>query len=478
MIRRDALQRGLVNLELFRIALDRPAARLLGWRFYALAYLLGPGAILYQLVTRLRRRMASQEERRRQEERQRRLAPFRLALRRLEGCPGRVRLEGFPGFWDGPLLDPQRLRVVASTALPTYKMLLAALLTTLYMGLVLPLSHRLGLPSFGEETIVAFSLALLGGLLYVLFADPWLALLGPLLFLLARSFLVFSHGILGFYLGLVGVVILMYVVEFFFVPRPLPPTLFLYVNEPGHPLQTYREGEQPPWLQGRAYWVWRFVILAPAEITKFWERDWERVEVWVRAEGERAGEIEWILSDFHYRELWYRPERWVGARRWPTQRRRLEAWRREPWRRHHWLLEVDMDLLFHTPWIRGISLEPGPSPRPRTVIRRMLKSLGKRYPRDFPPRYWHRIHELELEGIELFRDVPEHFRKASEWSVLARPWSYWRYPLGVLTPVTRYLYNPADASTRDVPSACAFQIKEPGPGAEARRRPRESSPGT
>ena len=118
-----------------------------------------------------------------------------------------------------------------------------------------------------------------------------------------------------------------------------------------------------------------------------------------------------------------------------------------------------MDLVFHTPWIRGISLGRGGAPRPRSAIPRMLRTLGRRHPRDFPPRYWSRLHDLELQGIELFRDVPEHFRTASVWSVLSRPWTYWRYPLGVLTPVKRYLYNPTDEIPWDLHSACAYQVK-------------------
>jgi len=65
--------------------------------------------------------------------------------------------------------------------------------------------------------------------------------------------------------------------------------------------------EKPPWLnpkETKAFWVFRFMYYWRLEITLPRPHfDWERVEVWVDAEN---GEVKWIVSDYHYRELWYK----------------------------------------------------------------------------------------------------------------------------------------------------------------------------
>jgi hypothetical protein len=57
------------------------------------------------------------------------------------------------------------------------------------------------------------------------------------------------------------------------------------------------------WLEADAYWVFRYVYYWPFEITlPLPHEDWERADIWVNA---RTGNIEWITSDYHWRELWY-----------------------------------------------------------------------------------------------------------------------------------------------------------------------------
>jgi hypothetical protein len=68
------------------------------------------------------------------------------------------------------------------------------------------------------------------------------------------------------------------------------------------------EGDGPYWLQGDGvaqYWVLRFMYFWRYELTLIPHKDWERVEVWVDA---KTGEAKWIVSDYHYRELWYKVE--------------------------------------------------------------------------------------------------------------------------------------------------------------------------
>ncbi len=57
------------------------------------------------------------------------------------------------------------------------------------------------------------------------------------------------------------------------------------------------------WLEADAYWVFRYVWYWPLELTfPLPHDDWERADIWVNA---RTGKIEWITSDYHWRELWY-----------------------------------------------------------------------------------------------------------------------------------------------------------------------------
>jgi len=46
-------------------------------------------------------------------------------------------------------------------------------------------------------------------------------------------------------------------------------------------------------------YFWRY------ELTMDPHSDWERIEVWVDA---KTGLLKWIVSDYHYRELWYKVE--------------------------------------------------------------------------------------------------------------------------------------------------------------------------
>jgi hypothetical protein len=71
----------------------------------------------------------------------------------------------------------------------------------------------------------------------------------------------------------------------------------------------YREeGDKPHWLQNddvSQYWVLRFMYFWKYELALIPHQDWERVEVWVDA---KTGVAKWIVSDYHYRELWYKVE--------------------------------------------------------------------------------------------------------------------------------------------------------------------------
>jgi hypothetical protein len=80
-------------------------------------------------------------------------------------------------------------------------------------------------------------------------------------------------------------------------------SIYLYQNAWEDMSSLWYQQDKPVWVQGDFYWVIRYMYYWPMEMTfPLPHTDWERVEVWVNA---RTGQAEWILSDYHYRELWY-----------------------------------------------------------------------------------------------------------------------------------------------------------------------------
>jgi len=66
--------------------------------------------------------------------------------------------------------------------------------------------------------------------------------------------------------------------------------------------------DEPFWIKEErveTYWVFRFMYFWRYELTMDPHSDWERIEVWVDA---KTGLLKWIVSDYHYRELWYKVE--------------------------------------------------------------------------------------------------------------------------------------------------------------------------
>jgi len=77
---------------------------------------------------------------------------------------------------------------------------------------------------------------------------------------------------------------------------------------------SYRDPkDEPSWLKKenvKGYWVFRFMYFWKYEFavkskTIVPHSDWERIEVWIDAQ---SGVPKWVVSDYHYRELWYKVE--------------------------------------------------------------------------------------------------------------------------------------------------------------------------
>jgi hypothetical protein len=481
------LKRRAVSLDLFRNGLDRPRARLPKLRYYLITFLAGPLFVTSHLVAQLGFILRSRVKV--DTSFQQAMSRFELSLSPLGEGELRVRVLDRSGDERARAMNPDRLGVICSLFYPTYKVFIAALLTILVTVLLVSLLGHIAFLSAIMPFFEILVYPLLFAILYFIFRDLLTAFLAPLPVFAVRFLLRYSGEMPPadwgpFLLGMAGCALIFYLAEWFFVPRPLPPTLYLYVNDPDHDDFPYRPEHAPYWLEGRLYWVWRFVTLYPAELNKLWEPDWERLEVWVRAdEGEEMGRIEWLVTDIHYRELWIDYRRLTPD----SERRQHRRWLTRHWRDGQadglWLVEADAHLVYHTQFVRHIyPLHPG-----RGWIRKriweLLRSVRIYRARDRTKDFLPAIRDLELGGEVVLGEIPEHLRKIVLREVLAVPWSYWRFPEGVTSVRTSYRYDsPAegrDAET-DMPGASEprLQIKEIARKDKASRSPGgDSSPG-
>ena len=455
------LARRLVSLDVFRQALDRPKARLPRLRYYLLAFIAGPGFLPYRLAFNLAMLLRPKSGVKIVGHADVLLDEYQLELRPL-GDPRWVRVSARGETLAEPVLNPRYARAENGIFYPTYKILVAAFFTVIFTLVVFPaLAREPGLawlrPYHG---ILSYPVVVI--FLELLLRDLLTSIVAPLPVFAVKGLLGLTHSSWGFVGGMVGAGLLFFLVEWFFIPRGLPPSLFLYVNEPGHPLDPYLPGHAPYWLTGRTYWVWRFVALAPSEINKFWEKDWERLELWVRADpGPEAGRLEWMVTDAHYREIWFSYEHVVGER----TRRRHELRREELLVRDCeplvWIVETDMHFVNHAPEIRSVflsSLRPSLGERP---LFRILRTFVSPRRRDSFRKYEAEVERIEVDTGEFLNDITEHFRGWTVRHMFRMPWSYWRYPKGVRTRARLYLYDGERFAESEVAGASdpRYQIK-------------------
>jgi len=432
----------LVSPELYRKALDRPKARLPKLRYYILATFLGPAFLPYKVAFDLAVFLRPRRDRKIPSAADKALQSHRLKLSPAPGGGGRwVRVASRQVGLDDEVLNPDSIPVAASFFYPTHKVLIAALITLGLSVLILPHTAGWTPKVLPRDSLEVVFYVLLFTFLYFLFKDIWTALLAPVPLFVVKQLIQMSGGAFTLVLGMGGIAFLFFLVEWFFIPQPMPPTLFLYVNDPKSSLFPYRKGHAPYWLEGKYYWVWRFVTHSPGQVNRFWERDWERMEVWVRADRVReAGRVEWIVTDCHYRELWFPYERLVEEKIRHRQISQLGS-SAEKGEEVAWVIETDANLLFHNPFLRGIFLSRRKGDRIQGNVKRILKTLFLRLRRDDPRPYKERLEELETRAGDLFADVPELFRNAELTYLFKNRWSFWRYPYGAATSARSFFYS-------------------------------------
>lgn len=457
----EVLRERLVSLDLFRQALDRPKTRLPRLRYYILAFVLGPGFLAYRLAFNLAMLLRPKSREKIIGHADVLLDEYRLQLHPTPD-PRWVRVRAGDHELGEPVLNPEAVQVENGNFFPTYKILVAATITVVFSLLVLPslqnaeMIHRLG-PATG---LVFYPVLVV--LLQLLVRDLLTSIIVPIPVLGVKVLLSFTGHPWLVGVGMICAGLLFYFMEWFFIPRGVPPSLFLYVNDPEHPLFPYRERHAPYWLKGRVYWVWRFMSLMPAEIHKVWERDWERAEFWIRAdEGPDAGRLEWMVTDIHWREVWFSYDHMVPER----HRRKHDARRREVVLEQGgqllWRVETDMHILAHTPEIVSIFLSPPKAPTFERAFMRILRTMFTARRRDDFRQYRDAIERLEVTTGEFLRDISEHFRGIALGHILKLPWTYWRYPMGVRSSPRTFLYNDGEPPPAEGPAASdpRYQIK-------------------
>ena len=241
--------------------------------------------------------------------------------------------------------------------------------------------------------------------------------------------------------------------------------IFLYDGErPG--VKHYRyAGDVPGWLGSKPYWVFRYLYLWRGELTVkkgflplHFKPDWERVEVWLDA---RSGMVEWIVTDYHWRELWYKAEAGLS-------------------RIYVWILPN-----FHTPRPLTLKHEGGRGLRDLYVQGHPSYQAWKRYVWNVTAtpefsikserrRWEERLRFISSQIMEggwtlkpnlIVRILPHrisrYFAVATEAMVITTLakiwWCYWRYPLGADSERYQELESSPDwePGVGEQPSACA-----------------------
>jgi hypothetical protein len=467
---------GLIDPPLFRLGIDRPDLEVPRLGSYLLLFLAGPVLFAFRSFRRLGRYRLRFGSRRGHDVLEA-LDRFRLDLDAAGQPPDPAGDPALPSRCDVRIgdtvlarnvLDPFRVAGFSSLFWAANKLPLASLAGLLVIGIAAPLLATLGLLEITAQYWIPVGFPLLVLVLYLVFREALTAILGALPILLG-TYLV---GVLRpaeptdwyvFFWSLGGIFALYLLAEWFFLPRPVPPVLLLYTRRgEGNPY--VRPDDAPWWLEGETYWVWRYLLLSRAELNKFWERDWERVDLWIRADGPDAGQLEWVVTDLHYRELWVPYAKLDAPAALDRQREKARA-ATEDGGAGVWVVEVDADLIFHTPMLRGVSFLVDRGGIPVRGIGHVGRSLWKRVKDDDVEGPMLALRRVQLDrDLDLLGDMPEFVLRRAEERLVEEPWTYWRYPLGAYRRRELRLYEPLDPAPPPPAADPDLQIKAPPAG--------------
>jgi hypothetical protein len=137
-----------------------------------------------------------------------------------------------------------------------------------------------------------------------------------------------------------------------------------------------------------------------------------------------------VVTDGHYRELWTPYER-LGAPETLARLREEARSARAAGQPGTWLVEVDANLVFHTPVLRTVSFLPDQGHVPSRRIGHILRSMWTTTSEPGAERALERLAEVRLAGAaDLFEDLPELIVERAARHLVSLPWTFWRYPLG------------------------------------------------
>jgi hypothetical protein len=183
--------------------------------------------------------------------------------------------------------------------------------------------------------------------------------------------------------------------------------------------------DEPFWLKHektkektvKSYWVLRFMYFWKYELAKIPHPDWERVEVWLDAE---KGTPEWVVTDYHFRELWYKIKGDIQV------------------------LYVRFFMNFHTPIpvtdsAAANEITNAFSSNTKDILRTMFSGkysdISNSSALALSGQGWNDLHPAEWIQQFGLPKVGANFCSNLNWT-------YWRYPLGV-EEAKEYVHRPA-----------------------------------
>ncbi|MFQ5530906.1 MAG: hypothetical protein ACE5FP_11245, partial [Gemmatimonadota bacterium] len=125
-----------------------------------------------------------------------------------------------------------------------------------------------------------------------------------------------------------------------------------------------------------------------------------------------------------------------------------------------WLLEVDANILFHTPFYRAVSFVADRGTVPARRVGHLLRSMWTRSREPDVEAALARLDEVKLaRGPDVLDDLPELIADRAARHILSLPWTHWRYPLGANRRREPRVYEPQGTADPHPAADPALQIK-------------------
>ncbi|KAL0241500.1 hypothetical protein GEMRC1_006735 [Eukaryota sp. GEM-RC1] len=442
---------GLLDHSTYRHAIDRPSFVLPSILHYLLLFFMAPIMFPFNRFRRLTSSSFKYKSPIADEiHRRMRRYKFKLKERKQEDEPIAKSVDV---FHNGEclvenVLNPRFISGYCSLFFATYKVPIAILFSTIVTFSLLAsfsvIDSKVQLKLLQSMPLLLYPLCMV--ILKLLFKDWFTSIVGSVPVIVGR--LIFpwyrTGDVTSIVLASVILLCLYFVFNSFFLVRPAPPSLMLFVKD--GPLSSYSdmENDGPYWLKSNTYWVFRQLLVVSGEVNKPWEKDWERVELWINADvnSPNCGMLEYVVTDVHYRELWIPANQLIKPHKFEFQKEKaLEAI--ESLKGGMWKVEVDADVVFHTPLLITVSFVPFVEGHfPAQQLKHLTAALFKQEARESSSLYMLRLEKLQLDiGREIFSDCPEWLSDKVSTNMMSIPFRWWRYPYGCFSKKSVFMYS-------------------------------------